>query len=270
MFRRRTSRPVEPGPSSQASVVAYTAPPAHDPQTEAAVVSEPEADPTDAEDKAVAPASGTGPDEPGDSAALQDERLIRAAQRGELASFNALVVRHERAVFNVCLRLLRDVGLAEDATQDTFVKAWTSVTAFRGGLVRPWILRIATNRCYDLLRARGRRPADSLDAEPYEIEAEWTSQVGAAEHPEVFAARSELSIHLERALAALPEDQRLAVILADVQGYPYDEVASITGVALGTVKSRISRARARLRQALRDDPSTGELFERFGRLSSEG
>jgi RNA polymerase sigma-70 factor (ECF subfamily) len=136
--------------------------------------------------------------------------------------------------------------------------------------VRPWLLRIATNRCYDLLRARGRRPADSLDAELYEIEPEWTSQVGAAEHPDVFAARAELSMHLERALAALPEDQRLAVILADVQGYGYEEVATITGVALGTVKSRISRARARLRQALRDDPTTGELFERFGRLSSEG
>ena len=205
-----------------------------------------------------------------DAEVLHDERLIRAAQKGELASFNALVLRHERAVFNVCLRLLRDVGLAEDASQDTFVKAWTSVTAFRGGMVRPWLLRIATNRCYDLLRARGRRPADSLDAEPYEIEPEWTSQVGAAEHPDVFAVRVELSIHLERALAALPEDQRLAVILADIQGYGYEEVAAISGVALGTVKSRISRARARLRQMLRDDPATGEPFERFGRLSGEG
>lgn len=205
-----------------------------------------------------------------DPEALHDERLIRAAQKGELASFNALVIRHERTVFNVCLRLLRDVGLAEDACQDTFVKAWTSVAAFRGGLVRPWLLRIATNRCYDLLRARGRRPADSLDAELYEIEPEWTSQAGAAEDPEVFAARAELSIHLERALASLPEDQRLAVILTDVQGYGYEDVATITGVALGTVKSRISRARARLRQSLRDDPTSGELFERFGRFSGEG
>jgi RNA polymerase sigma-70 factor (ECF subfamily) len=267
MFRRRSARPDEPpGPVESALN-----------GTPAAAVVDPD-DPGDVGlsrgvrcpllDSSPAPLLDSS-DAVLDQDALHDERLIRAAQGGELASFNALVVRHERAVFNVCLRLLRDVGLAEDAAQDTFVKAWVSVAAFRGGLVRPWLLRIATNRCYDLLRARGRRPADSLDAEPYEIEPEWTSQVGAVEHPETFAARAELSIHLERALAALPEDQRLAVILVDVQGYGYEEVATITGVALGTVKSRISRARARLRQALRDDAATGELFERFGRLTSE-
>lgn len=200
---------------------------------------------------------------------LLDERLVKNAQRGELASFNSLVTRHERAVFNVCLRLLRDAAAAEDAAQDTFVKAWTSLDQFRGGMFRPWLLRIASNRCYDILRARGRRPADSLDAQPYEIEPEWTSQAPQSEHPETFATRRELSFHLERALAALPEDQRLAVILADVQGYGYEEVAAVTGVALGTVKSRISRARARLRQMLRDDPATGELFERYGRLTGD-
>jgi RNA polymerase sigma-70 factor (ECF subfamily) len=200
---------------------------------------------------------------------LIDERLVKNAQKGELASFNTLVTRHERAVFNVCLRLLRDAASAEDATQDTFVKAWTSLDQFRGGVFRPWLLRIASNRCYDILRARGRRPADSLDAQPYEIEPEWTSQAPPAEHPETFATRRELSFHLERALAALPEDQRLAIILADVQGYGYEEVAAVTGVALGTVKSRISRARARLRQMLRDDPATGELFERYGRLTGD-
>ena len=206
---------------------------------------------------------------PRDLDAQHDERLMLAAQRGELASFNALVTRHERAVFNVCLRLLRDVPSAEDATQDTFIKAWSSLSTFRGGLVRPWLLRIATNRSYDVLRSRGRRPATSLDAEAFEIEPEWTTQAGGGggEDPEVFATRAELAIHLERALASLPEDQRLAVILADVQGYGYDEVAAIMGVAAGTVKSRISRARARLRQTLRDDPTGGELFERFGRLT---
>lgn len=200
-----------------------------------------------------------------DAEAAQDERLMRAAQRGELAAFNALVTRHERAVFNVCLRLLRDVPTAEDATQDTFVQAWRGVGAFRGGLVRPWLLRIATNRCYDILRSKARRPAGSLDAEPFEIEPVWTSQTSATERPEAFALRGELAVHLERALAGLPEDQRLVVVLSDVQGCDYDEIAQITGTALGTVKSRLSRARARLRQALRDDPDAGELFERFGR-----
>ena len=200
-----------------------------------------------------------------DPEAIQDERLMRAAQAGELAAFNALVVRHERAIFSVCLRLLRDVTAAEDAAQDTFVQAWRSVGAFRGGLVRSWLLRIATNRCYDLLRARARRPASSLDAEPFEVEPVWTSQADAAERPEAHALRGELAVYLERALAALPEDQRLVVILSDVQGCDYDEIAQITGVALGTVKSRLSRARTRLRQALRDDPDAAELFEPFDR-----
>jgi RNA polymerase sigma-70 factor (ECF subfamily) len=214
-------------------------------------------------------AEEAGPAAP-DAAALEDERLIRAAQRGDLAAFNALVTRHERAVFNVCLRLLRDVPSAEDATQDTFVKAWTAVGSFRGGLVRPWLLRIATNRSYDLLRAGSRRPATSLDAEPFEIEPAWSSQGPADEAPEAYAVRTELAIHLERALAALPEDQRLVVILSDVQGLDYEEIATITGAALGTVKSRLSRARARLREALHDDPASGELFDRFSRFHEGG
>ena len=201
-----------------------------------------------------------------ETAARTDERLLRAAQEGDLDAFNLLVIRHERAVFNVCLRLLRDVPLAEDAAQDTFVKAWTGIDSFRGGQVRPWLLRIATNRCYDLLRVRGRRPAASLDAEPFEIEPVWSSQAQTEEPPEVFALRTELAIYLERALAALPDDQRLVVLLADVQGCDYHEVAAATGAALGTVKSRLSRARARLRQALRDDPDAGELFDRYRRF----
>jgi RNA polymerase sigma-70 factor (ECF subfamily) len=194
-----------------------------------------------------------------------DERLVRAAQAGDLPSFNALVTRHERAVFAVCYRVLRDVEAAEDATQDTFVKAWSSLSSFRGGLVRPWLLRIATNRCLDLLRARGRRPADSLDAQTVEVEPRWTSQTASGEHPEAFAARSELSGALERALDRLPEDQRVVTILADIHGHSYEEIAQITGVAVGTVKSRISRSRSRLREILTADPASRELFERFAR-----
>lgn len=201
---------------------------------------------------------------------LEDERLMRAAQAGDLRAFNDLVARHERAVFSVCLRLLRDPGLAEDAGQDTFIRAWNAVDSFRGGLVRPWLLRIATNRSYDVLRARARRPAQSLDAELFEIEPEWTtSQAGGTEHPESFADRAELSQHLERALAALPDDQRLAIVLSDVQGYPYEEIAQIMGVATGTVKSRISRGRSRLRDLLQQQPESRELFGRFLRSTTD-
>jgi RNA polymerase sigma-70 factor (ECF subfamily) len=210
--------------------------------------------------------AGPGLPEPPSPAPTRDDAyLIRTAQAGDLDAFNLLVLRYERAVFNVCLRLLRDVAGAEDVTQDTFVRAWQSIGSFRGDVIRPWLFRIATNRCYDLLRVRARRPAGSLDAEPYEIEPIWSSQGPTDEAPDAHSLRRELSIHLERALAALPEDQRTVVLLSDVQGCDYREVAEATGAALGTVKSRLSRARARLRQVLQDDPEAGELFDRYRR-----
>ena len=189
--------------------------------------------------------AGPIPD-PQPAATRDDEHLLRAAQEGDLDAFNLLVLRHQGAVFNVCLRLLRDVAAAEDATQDAFVRAWTGAHSFRGGSVRAWLFKIATNRAYDLLRVRARRPAAVLEADARDLEPVWPSQV-----------------------AELPEDQRTVVLLADVQGCSYDEVAAATGSALGTVKSRLSRARARLRQALTDDPGAAELFARFVRLDGE-
>jgi len=197
-----------------------------------------------------------------------DERLVVAAQAGDLNAFNDLVTRHERVVFSVCMRLLRDAASAEDATQDTFIRAWGAIDSFRGGMVRPWLLRIATNRAYDMLRSRTRRPTWSLDAELFESQPEWTTQ-SHNEAPDTHATRSELAGFLERALGELPDDQRLAIVLSDVQGYGYDDIASITGVAVGTVKSRISRGRSALRTLLREDTEHRELFERYVRLSSQ-
>lgn len=195
----------------------------------------------------------------------RDQELIQLAQQGDMDAFNELVQRHQRAVYSACLRLLRDTHLAEDATQDTFIRAWNSVASFRGGIVRPWLIRIATNRTYDMLRAKSRRPSQSLDAQPYESEPEWTSQAALTEHPESFATRGELGAFLEQALSELPDDQRQAIILSDVQGYGYDEIASIMGVAVGTVKSRISRGRSRLRDGLKSSPAGLELIDRFQR-----
>ena len=213
--------------------------------------------------------------EPVPAITRDDLHLLHAAKAGDLDAFNLLVLRHERTVFGLCLRLLGDVPAAEDAAQETFVKAWRGLASFRGeatAQVRPWLLRIAANRCYDGLRTRGRRPlaaAASLDAEPFEIEPFWSTQADAPEGPEAHVLRGELAIHLERALTALPADQRLVVLLADLQGCDYAEVAAVTGAALGTVKSRLNRARARLRQTLRDDPAAGELFDRYVRLYEE-
>lgn len=204
------------------------------------------------------PASAVGPD---------DEQLLHAAQQGELAAFNQLLLRHQVAVFNVCLRLLRDVAGAEDATQDAFVRAWTNAHTFRGGSVRAWLFKIATNRAYDLLRVRARRPATALDADALDLAPLWPAQ--ASEQPEERALRDELGIRLERALTALPDEQRTTILLSDIHGCSYEEVAVATGAALGTVKSRLSRARSRLRQTLTDDPDAVELFARFVRQHDE-
>jgi RNA polymerase sigma-70 factor (ECF subfamily) len=203
-----------------------------------------------------------------DKESAQDERLIAAAQNGDLPSFNALVTRHERPVYGLCLRMLRVTADAEDATQETFIKAWTSVAAFRGGLFRPWLFRIATNVCYDALRAKSRRPAESLDLETFEREPMWSSQVGV-DDPEGSADRRELTAFLERALGELPEDQRLIVLLVDLYGYDYEEAAAISGSAVGTVKSRLSRGRGKLRDLLRDDSASSEHFGRYLRLTNE-
>lgn len=213
----------------------------------------------------------TAPPSPNDPAPTEDThdaRLIGAAQQGDLDAYNQLVTRHERAVFSVCMRLLRDASSAEDATQDTFIRAWGAIDSFRGGMVRPWLLRIATNRSYDVLRTRARRPAWSLDAELFESEPEWTTQ-GQSEAPEAFATRSELAGFLEALLGELPDDQRLAIVLSDVQGYGYDDVAAIAGVPVGTVKSRISRGRSALRDRLREDTANRELFERYVRSTTK-
>lgn len=194
---------------------------------------------------------------------------MRLAQSGDMTAFNQIVERHQRAVYSTCLRMLRDQQLAEDATQDAFVRAWNAIESFRGGIVRPWLLRIATNRTYDMLRSKARRPAASLDAQPFESEPEWTTQVSHSENPEQFTSRGELSDLLQDALASLPDDQRLAIVLSDVQGYGYDEIAQVMDIAVGTVKSRISRGRARLRDYLQQSPAAMELADRYLRLNDE-
>lgn len=198
----------------------------------------------------------------------EDQRLILLAQGGDLAAFNLIVERHQRAVYSTCLRMLRDPHLAEDATQDSFIRAWNAIDSFRGGIVRPWLLRIATNRTYDMLRSKARKPAASLDAQPFESEPEWAT-VSVSEHPEQYSTRGEMSAFLEEALMQLPEDQRLAIVLSDVQGYGYDEIAEIMNTAVGTVKSRISRGRGRLREYLQSTPAGMELAERFLRSHNE-
>jgi RNA polymerase sigma factor (sigma-70 family) len=179
-----------------------------------------------------------------------DPRLDRA-RRGDLDAFNELVLEHQGIVFNVCLRMLGDRALAEDATQDAFVSAWRHLTSLRGDQFRSWLLHIAANACRDELRRRIRRPAASLENS---LEDGMPDPPARDPSPESAVLSGELRGAIEGALLLLPEDQRLAVVLSDMQGLDYEEIAAAMGTTLGTVKSRLSRGRARLRQLLLQEP----------------
>jgi RNA polymerase sigma-70 factor (ECF subfamily) len=197
-----------------------------------------------------------------------ERQLITRAQNGELAAFNQLVERYERLVYAVAVRLLRDHQHAEDVTQDTFIRAYSSLNQFNGASFRAWLTRIATNRCYDVLRGMQRRPAQSLDAQVVEDEPRWSLEP-PPDDPEQRMLQRALGARLEVALDQLTEDQRLAVVLYDVHGYDYDEIAQIVDASLGTIKSRISRGRARLRELLRADHESRELFDAVRRHMSD-
>jgi RNA polymerase sigma factor (sigma-70 family) len=198
--------------------------------------------------------------------AEEERRLIDMAQRGEVESFNALVRLYEGRVYNLCYRMLGDADSAADAAQDAFLSAFRNLRSFRGGSFRSWLLRIATNTCYDVLRVRKRRPTISLDIEADGDDDSSPLQIAdTAEAPDDFALRRELAAAIQRGLADLPEEQRLILILSDIQGLAYEEIAEVTGANLGTVKSRLSRGRARLRDILK----AGELLPARYRHESE-
>lgn len=198
------------------------------------------------------------------AANIADGLLLTRASSGDLQAFNEIVERYQRQVFAICMNLLRDRMLAEDVTQDTFIRAWSALATFQGDSAKSWLLRIASNRCLDLLRQRQRHLTSSLDAQIVEFEPRWSSMVGT-ESPEVTAEHLELNGRLGAALRELPEDQRVALLMADVLGYDYAEIAEMTETAIGTVKSRISRARGRLRMTLLSDDKSREHFDRFAR-----
>jgi RNA polymerase sigma-70 factor (ECF subfamily) len=176
--------------------------------------------------------------------AMDESELIRRSKQGDLDSFNRLVELHQRQAYNLAWRMLGQVEAAEDATQDAFLSAWKGILGFRQGNFRAWLLSIVANACKDQLRARRRRPVISTD----ELELEALPSGG--ESPEEYVLRQELVAEIQRGLATLPPNQRLAIILRDLQGLSYEEIAQATARSLGTVRSRLSRGRAHLRDYL--------------------
>jgi RNA polymerase sigma factor (sigma-70 family) len=186
----------------------------------------------------------------------EERRLVASAQRGDVEDFNALVRLYEGRVYNLCYRMLGDPDSAADAAQDAFLSAFRNLRSFRGGSFRSWMLRIATNTCYDALRARKRRSAVSLDVDADDDESSSLQIADTAESPTDFALRRELAAAIEHGLGALPDEQRVILILSDIEGLAYEEIAQITNTNIGTVKSRLSRGRSRLRDVLK----AGELL----------
>ena len=187
---------------------------------------------------------------------MDEEQLIARAQEGDVEAYNRLVLHYQDIVYNVAYRIMKGPAAADDATQEAFISAYKALQSFRGGSFKSWLLRIVTNTCYDELRRYKRRPQSSLD----EITEEYESPAFMADDspgPEDYQQQSELMEAVQRCMDELPDEQRVAAVLCDVEGRDYKEIADIMATSLGTVKSRISRARSKLRDCLQ---GFGELL----------
>ena len=176
----------------------------------------------------------------------EDAELVASSVQGNLEAFNKIVERYQTQVFNLAARILGNRASADDVAQETFISAHRAIGGFRGGSLRAWLLRIATNASLDFIRSTRRRPEDSLDESLLNPSFQPASR---EESPE------------QRAIVSLPSDQKTVLVLIDVQGLSYDEAAESTGTSLGTVKSRLSRARSRVRDVLMEHREL--LPERF-------
>lgn len=198
---------------------------------------------------------------------MDEAALIQSARKGDLDSFNSLVLVYQHQVYNLAYRIMATEAAAADATQEAFISAYKNLKSFRGGSFKSWLLRIVTNACYDELRRKKRRPAISLDELTDEQDNDLEFDVPSPEDgPEMVVQRRELAELIQIGITTLPEDQRVALVLSDVQGLSYDEIADLTDTNLGTVKSRLSRGRAKLREYLQ---AHGELLPEAYRLESD-
>lgn len=209
----------------------------------------------------------------GNTGDADEQALITRSQHGDVPAFNCLVERHQESAYALALRMLGDPDAAADVTQDAFLSAFRAVGSFRGTSFRAWLLRIVSNACYDTWRARARKPATSLEGlmagDAGEERGGGTLPEAMADErwePERVVLRVEVVEAIQRALLELPAEQRLALVLSDVQGLAYEEIAEVMQTSLGTVKSRISRARGHMRDLLR---AQGELLPQVYRRAQE-
>lgn len=183
-------------------------------------------------------------------------------QAGRVYCYNCIIETFQTQGYTLARQMLNDWALAEDAMQESFLYGYRAFNSFRGDNLKAWILQIVANTCRDMLRTRKARPTISLDPVPADPQSDNPTQSvvdfpSHQESPEDYAERQELRRVIEAGLSSLSEEQRLAVVLVDVQAMSYEEAALVMDCSLGTVKSRVSRGRSSLRDFLR---ASGELL----------
>jgi RNA polymerase sigma-70 factor (ECF subfamily) len=193
------------------------------------------------------PTADAAPPTPRDLQQARDAGLVQRALDGELEAFNEIVALYQDYLFALTVRVVGDRDSAGDAVQEAFFSCYRNLSRFRGDSFRSWLTRIALNAATDILRQRKRKPVDQFPE--WEDEA-WQPPAAESDNPERQAIRRSASRVLWRALYEITDDQRMAIVMYDIEGYDYQEIADMTGVSLGTVKSRIHRGRLALRELL--------------------
>jgi RNA polymerase sigma-70 factor (ECF subfamily) len=199
---------------------------------------------------------------------MDEQALIQEALDGSLDAFNGLVLHYQDIVYNVAYRVMGEHGAASDACQEAFISAYQKLHQYRGGSFKSWLLRIVTNACYDELRRRQRRPVTPLIPETDEGEMVedpfWIEDDQAS--PEEQTEQAELEKAIQHCISALEEKFRTAIVLVDIEGMDYESAAEIAKTPLGTIKSRLARARSRVQDCLQD---FWELLPDIFRLNDE-
>jgi RNA polymerase sigma-70 factor (ECF subfamily) len=184
---------------------------------------------------------------------MDEVKLALAAKEGDLNAFNRLVLIHQEMAYNLAYRILSSPDLAEDAAQNAFIAAYNNLSSYRGGSFKSWLLRIVTNQCYDELRRQKRQPIVALEpinSEDNEAIESPSWLMDDSPSPEDTVEVSDLENAIEHCLEDLPDDFRAIVVMVDVEGFNYKEVSKAIRRPLGTVKSRLARARLKMQDCL--------------------
>ena len=190
----------------------------------------------------------------------QEAMIVRKVLQGDVNAFEKLVTEYERAVYAIAQRMTGNAEDAADMTQETFIKAYNSLSSFRGdSKFSVWLYRIANNVCLDFLRSRSRKPTVSLSAEDDDGEETQLDIADESQSPELLLESALTRDAVRRGLDSLPPDYKQILLLREIQGLSYEEIAAALGIESGTVKSRIFRARKKLCTFLIEDGNIPEF-----------